>query len=721
MALMGNDANYLSLLYIFLLLMRYFEEYCEVHLESNSAPYTWVFRSNEKICIRFGVALDRDPDCGQVVYEFNNGIHCHYDRVTGGTESRVENGFKMFCVTLPSLKEGGYRYRLGYCDTNGQEHTSQNSRILYVCDEAPRSMAEISPEYLGIVNDQPLYGLKPQIPITPGPRDWQQRLFYSLIIDRFAQTSSCKRRGLGMVSYDLSSPYTSHGGTLEGLLEQLGYLQNLGVGAVMISPVYVNNPSGYHGYHPIHLLMVDPRLGTLQTLQKFVRKAHEMGIAVILDVVVNHLADSIDWEEYGGPKGGEFKYIRGDEMAVMPYPIETRNTALFHGPEYTDMINQRLFGFLEDWRTETAYVRQLLIQHLKYWLAVTDVDGFRYDSARHVGLDFWQPCVAEIARYATYLGKAQFLQIAEHAGSTHTELTAYNPAGFCGFIDYPTHYRLKQSVGNGDWLEGFADYFCGFLIPSETYSNNWRHNLMFLDNQDTTRILHEFLSRHQQRDIAQLGLHFSLACLILGPQRPAIYAGTEQEYSGALGMHQDEETGEWIGHDCHVREDMFHNPACVWKFGKINSPAFEPYSQDHATFKLIRQLAGMRSEIPILHKGQRTVLSSQIHGLRSVMIHDTQGSALLVAIMNLSKTALTESYIAIPKDYGEIRGINILFATKGSMVEAVNAQLHVKLSTFGFVLGQLIAITSDPKLNGFGSEDSVLSSQPTQNDYSQKH
>ncbi|MBE9069958.1 alpha-amylase, partial [Leptolyngbya cf. ectocarpi LEGE 11479] len=460
-------------------------------------------------------------------------------------------------------------------------------------------------------------------------------------------------------------------------------------GVLIVSPVYVNEYSGYHGYHPIHLLMVDPRLGTLQKLQALVAEAHDLDIAVILDVVVNHLADNIDWEEYGGPSGGEFKYVRGDSAAVMPFPVETRNTLLFHGPEYTDMVNQRLFGFLEDWRTESSHVRSLLIDHLKYWLAVTNVDGFRYDSARHVGVDFWQPCVAEISRYARYLGKTDFLQIAEHAGSSHGELTAYNGANFSGFLDYPTHYSLKHALGNGEWLGGFADYFCGRLAPGSTYAAGWRNNLMFLDNQDTTRIFHEFLVRHSDRAKATSCLHFALACSILGPQRPAIYAGTEQEFSGALGMHQREDTGEWIGHDCHVREDMFDNPACVWKFGPINRKVFQPYNQEHETFQLIHTLADMRRQMVNIQTCDRTILIAKDHGLRCVLLHDAQGTPPLLVVMNLGTQHLIETDIPIPESHGKIIDLKLRVTTAGGTLEWIDQRLKAQLPPFAFVLGQL--------------------------------
>jgi glycosidase len=672
--------------------MRYFDEYSEVHLDPSIAPYTWVFRTNEKICIRFGVHLSKNPDYGQIAYELNDGQgYCDVDRITTETESISENGYKMFSVNLPQIiNGGGYRYRLGYVDNLGNEHTSERSQFLFVCDEAPRSMAEIPYQFLGYVNHQPLYGPKPKLAMTSSPNDWEARLFYSIIIDRFARSTDSSRAGMSAVHYDPTSPYASHGGTIQGVIEQIDYLKSLGIRAIILSPVYVNAPDGYHGYHPIHLLMVDPRLGTLECLRELVKKAHECDIAIILDVVNNHLADSINWEEYGGPIGGEFKYVQGDDTAVMPYPIEARNTSLFHGTEYTDMVNQRLFGFLEDWRTETTYVRELLIQHLKYWIAETDIDGFRYDSARHIGLDFWQPCVAEISRYASHLGKKQFLQIAEHAGSTHDEVIEYNNAKFTNLIDYPTYYAIKRSFNDGSCLGGLADYFCGFLAPLQSYHAGWQNNIMFLDNQDTTRIFHQFWSRLENPDEARIRVHFGLACLILGPQIPSIYQGTEQEFSGALGLHQKPDTGEWIGHDCYVREDMFENPACVWQFGPINRKNFAPYNKNHPTFILIKQLAEIRNQNPLIHNGTRTLLCSRSHGLWCILIHDRTDTKPLLVAMNLGKNLVCEEAFKIPNWYGDFSGVDMLLTTAGGVLNIVEGGIRIKLPPLTFVLGRLL-------------------------------
>jgi len=670
--------------------MRHFEEYCEVHLDPSLAPYTWVFRSNEKICLKFGVHLSKHPDYGQIVYELHDGQgYCDRHQLTVPAE-KMENGFQMFTAFLPSIHSGGgFRYKLGYVDKSGHEHVSKRSHILLVCDESPRSISEIPSEFLGYVNNKPLYGPQPQVAMTPSPADWEARLFYSIIIDRFAHGRD--RPALSAVTYDPSSPYASHGGTIQGITSKISYLKALGVGAIIVSPVYVNAADGYHGYHPIHLLMVDPRLGTLNCLRELVTAAHQENIAVILDVVNNHIADSINWEKYGGPSGGEFKYVQGDATAVMPFPVEVRSTSLFHGPEYTDMVNQRLFGFLEDWRTENSYVCHLLIQHLKYWISQTDIDGFRYDSARHVGLDFWEPCVEEISRYTSYLGKTQFLQIAEHAGSTHEEVLAYNRAKFSNMIDYPTYYAaVKHSLTDANWLEGFANYFCGFLAPAQPYHAGWRHNIMFLDNQDTTRVLHEFLTRIPNQDDARLRLHFALACLILGPQIPSIYQGTEQEFSGALGFHRQGDKGEWVGHDCYVREDMFDNPACEWEFGPINRKTFAPYSTDHQTFPLIRQLAEIRLQHPLIQHGNRTQLCSRNNGLWCLLIHGTATEPPLFVAINLGSTSVVEQNFKIPNWYGQFCGVDLLLSMSGGVFHLVEGVMRIKLPPFTFVLGQLL-------------------------------
>ncbi|MBE9065556.1 alpha-amylase, partial [Leptolyngbya cf. ectocarpi LEGE 11479] len=211
--------------------MRYFEEYCEIHLESAVAPFQWVFSSDELIQIKFGVSLARYPIHGYILLEIQNAQGEQSSQCVAAQEVGItESCFKLFTVTLSAGSNGtGYCYRLGYDDRHGARHTSQLTRRLMVCDEALQSMSQVESVFLDVVDGHALYGPKPTVAISSGPQDWANRLFYSLIIDRFAQDTVENRHRLGFVPYDLNSPHTSHGGTLQGIREKLPYLKALGI------------------------------------------------------------------------------------------------------------------------------------------------------------------------------------------------------------------------------------------------------------------------------------------------------------------------------------------------------------------------------------------------------------------------------------------------------------------------------------------------------------
>lgn len=694
--------------------MRYFDEYCEIHLDAALAPHRWVFRAHEPILIRFGVALTRRPAQGAVAYQVGDGTRPRArGRVTARALGVTRNHYQLYEARLPSLPNGCYRYRLGYRDAAGVEYTSTKDRQVFVCEDAPRGMADIGAVFLDVIDGIPLYGPPPQVPITPGPRVWHDRLFYSLITDRFARAPTGDRAGLGPVKLDPDSAHAGHGGTLRGITARLPYLRTLGVGVIVLSPVYTNNSAGYHGYYATHLLMVDPGQGTLAELRELVAQAHGLGMAVVLDVICNHIGDSISWRPQYAGTVGEFHYIDGrrsymsqrglltgcdyvgnHEDAVLPYPVEARDPALFHGTEYTDIRRQRLFGMMEDWRTEINYVRDLLIDHLKYWIAATDIDGFRHDAARHIEPEFWETCVAEIDRYARYLGKTAFLQIAEHAGHTAAELAEYNRARFPGLLDFPTFYRIVASLDAPNRLQGLADYFSGWLRPTPLYGRDWRDNVIFLDGHDRTRILHELRVRLPTPAVAQTCFHFALCCLILGPQTPVLYYGTEQEFTGALGTYYRDEAGEWSGHDCYVREDMFDNPGCTWQFGPLNRPAFPAYSTEHDTFQLIRRLAGLRGRYSDQLRGERTELTTGCDHLRCLLLHDGRDEPPLFAAMNFGIGAASAPALAMPQRLSRFKWVSPLAVTAAGTVQCRDARFNIFLPAGAFFIGQLAV--SDP-------------------------
>ena len=96
-----------------------------------------------------------------------------------------------------------------------------------------------------------------------------------------------------MSGFDPSDTGYFHGGDLAGLAARLPYVKRLGMTAVWVTPPVVQRTvqggsAGYHGYWGVDFTDVDPHLGSRDDFERFVERAHALGLKVILDVVANH-------------------------------------------------------------------------------------------------------------------------------------------------------------------------------------------------------------------------------------------------------------------------------------------------------------------------------------------------------------------------------------------------------------------------------------------------
>jgi glycogen operon protein len=165
-------------------------------------------------------------------------------------------------------------------------------------------------------------------------------------------------------------------GTYAGLIEKIPYLQELGITAVELLPVYqfdpLTAPAGmvnYWGYQPIAFFAPhtaysarrDP-LGVLDEFRDMVKALHKAGIEVILDVVYNHTA-----EAFGDSATLSFRGLANDVYYVLDPADKSRYA------DYTGCGNTLNAGH--------AVVRRLILDSLRYWVQEMHVDGFRFDLA----------------------------------------------------------------------------------------------------------------------------------------------------------------------------------------------------------------------------------------------------------------------------------------------------------------------------------------------------
>ena len=135
--------------------------------------------------------------------------------------------------------------------------------------------------------------------------------YYFVLPDRFANGDTGNDKGdlTGdrlATGYDPTDKGFYHGGDLAGVIDELDYIQGLGTTAIWLAPVFKNRPvqgsgsdvsAGYHGYWITDFTQVDPHFGTNADLKRLVRLAHQRGMKIYLDIIVNHTADVIQYAE----------------------------------------------------------------------------------------------------------------------------------------------------------------------------------------------------------------------------------------------------------------------------------------------------------------------------------------------------------------------------------------------------------------------------------------
>jgi neopullulanase len=226
----------------------------------------------------------------------------------------------------------------------------------------------------------------------------EDAIFYQIFLDRFARSS--KFTDVGFESWD--SPPTYHGfkgGDLYGVIENLDYLQELGITAIYFNPVFAS--ASNHRYHTYDYYNVDPLLGGNDALKKLLKEAHKRDIKVVLDGVFNHASRGF-WQFHHVLETGEgspykdWFYFDQDRLTgkkhwgAYPTPHEQK---LMYNEDSLHVIGYRAWWnlpALPKFNTNTPAVREFLFDVAEYWIKF-GVDGWRLDVPGEIDDDdFWR-------------------------------------------------------------------------------------------------------------------------------------------------------------------------------------------------------------------------------------------------------------------------------------------------------------------------------------------
>lgn len=161
-----------------------------------------------------------------------------------------------------------------------------------------------------------------------------------------------------LVIYEILLRDFTSGKDLNGAMEKLDYLKDLGVNAIELMPVQEFDGNNSWGYNPSYYFALDKAYGTRLMFKKFIDECHKRGMAVILDVVYNHNT--------------------GNSPLAKLYWDSANNRTAANNP-YFNVTAPHPFSVFHDFNHENSFVRELVKRSTEYLMEEYNVDGFRFD------------------------------------------------------------------------------------------------------------------------------------------------------------------------------------------------------------------------------------------------------------------------------------------------------------------------------------------------------
>ena len=477
-------------------------------------------------------------------------------------------------------------------------------------------------------------------------------VIYLIMPDRFADGDQSNNMPPGAASgtYDRNAPKTYHGGDLKGIIEHLGYLKDLGVTTLWLTPVYDqdNATSDYHGYGAVDLYRVEDHFGTMADYQSFVAAAHRQGLKVLFDTVPNHVGPNHPWAKSQPSPGWLHGTTEHHINTDYDYPPITDPHAV--EKNYISALDGWFADKLPDLAQENPLVAQYLLQNALWWTESSGVDGFRIDTFPYVPRTFWAYYLKGI--FDAY---PNFFTVGE-IYNTDPTVTSYWAGGNKGVdgvdtllttpFDFPMQNAINKVLNEGESAKTIVN-----VLRQDRLFPHPELLVTFIGNHDMPRFVTQ-----AGGSTAKLKTAFSLLATLRGI--PQIYYGDEIGMAG--------------GNDPDDRHDF---PGGFPGDQQIAFRHGDRTPEQREIFAHLQFLLRLRGEHPALREGvQKHVAVADDYYL---FTRETAGERLLVvfykgAVPKSLSVDLTETSIA------DAQGVKPLLAGAPATLE--NKQLTLQVA-----------------------------------------
>ncbi len=411
-------------------------------------------------------------------------------------------------------------------------------------------------------------------------------LIYLIMPDRFANGdyNNDKIAGMKDKTFSRDSIFYRHGGDLQGIINKLDYIKDIGMTAIWLNPVLENDElkTSYHGYANTENYKIDRRYGSNELYKELVDKAHEKGLKIIKDLVHNHV-------------GSQHFTILDKPFKdwIHQWPVFTRTTykdqTIFDPYAAADdrkLMQNGWFDYhMPDMNQENEFVQNYITQSHIWWIEYSGLDGFRLDTYAYNNPEYMAKWGKEIkAEYPkfTFFGETWVNGLPNQAfftqGKTiNQKLDTELPAT----TDFQFYFAVMEAInGKFGWTDGVNRLYT--VLASDFIYQNPDALVTHLDNHDLSRFyssVGEDLTKYKT----------GLALLLTTRGIPQIYYGTEIIMPGITNP------------DGLVRKDFLGG----WKEDKVNKfEAAGRTERENEAFNYFKKLAVYKRDNSVLQTGK---------------------------------------------------------------------------------------------------------------------
>lgn len=380
--------------------------------------------------------------------------------------------------------------------------------------------------------------------------------------------------------------YGRRGGDIQGIVDHIGYLKELGVTAIWTTPMLEDNqPRGsYHHYAITDFYQIDRRFGTNAEYKKMVELCHQQGMKVIMDMIPNHCGSAHPWMQdlpFNDWINGGTNYLQTN------YRINTTNDPYVSDLDANLNFNGWFVRDMPDMNQNNPFMITYLKQFAIWWLEYSGIDGIRVDTYPYndpLKAAEWTKAILSEFPHLNIVGECWQHSAAEIAywQSGTQNYNGYD-SGLPSVMDFFMHDAVSVAFNQDEqgWDSGVGQLW---KTLSQDYLYADPFNLViFLENHDTQRF-----TTQVGNNVAKYKM--ALTFLLTTRGIPQLYYGSEILMGGDKGVGDGdirrEMPGGWADHDRSVFNEQSRT------------------SDENEVFNYLKTLINWRNGNPVIHNGQ---------------------------------------------------------------------------------------------------------------------